>query len=276
MEVTVEDVRWDGVPVDPNVELSALMRRSKREGAPGSLPVTAAAGVSAPRFLGVVRAIAAGGYHHLRLGVGADSVQVDLAPSRATVASEVGLWLQAGQWRAMLQDGAGCRFARFAISDAASRLVELGSNEGAGHVELIAADGLAVDVVRALAQFDHGAGVHLGILTPAETDFPSACPERRPPGTLSVESFVKVLKRHLSEAELCFFARADPDVKGKVVVNFTIDEAGKVGESGVVSLRTTLLDPSVNACVLSVVREMTFPAPTGGRVEATHLFDYSK
>jgi serine/threonine-protein kinase len=52
-----------------------------------------------------------------------------------------------------------------------------------------------------------------------------------------------------------------PTLQGTVMVQFTIGPSGTV-----VSAQATGLDPAVSTCVANVVKQMTFPKPTGGGV----------
>lgn len=83
----------------------------------------------------------------------------------------------------------------------------------------------------------------------------------------------RIVRAHINEVRHCYNQglAKDPDLGGKVTVQFTIVASGKVGESKVDS--TTLSDQSVSECVAKAVKRWKFPKPQGGvDVSVTYPF----
>jgi outer membrane biosynthesis protein TonB len=66
-----------------------------------------------------------------------------------------------------------------------------------------------------------------------------------------------------------------PNLAGKLTVQFTIDASGKVTVAEVNQARTTLRDPKVQACTLAAVQSLTFPASSRGfESSVNYPFDF--
>ena len=92
----------------------------------------------------------------------------------------------------------------------------------------------------------------------------STGPEVR--GSLDPEVIRRVVRRHTSETRHCYeqALRSRPDLEGRVEAQFIIDPRGAVTAA---SLRSsTIAHSEVEACVLNVVRRMTFPATPHGNI----------
>lgn len=92
-------------------------------------------------------------------------------------------------------------------------------------------------------------------------------------GGLEKEEIGRVIRRYLNQVRYCYDRELtrNPNLAGKVVVNFTIAGTGKVVGSDVVE--TSLEDAVVQECILKVMNRMQFPAPRGGGiVVVTHPF----
>ena len=77
------------------------------------------------------------------------------------------------------------------------------------------------------------------------------------------------IQRHRERIRFCYqrVLQRMPDVRGRLVVRFTIKEgdgAGRVTQAEV--KESTLRHPQLERCVLDIFREMVFPMPAGGGV----------
>lgn len=83
-------------------------------------------------------------------------------------------------------------------------------------------------------------------------------------GGLDKETIARVIKRHWNEIKYCYEKELskDPNLYGKVTVNFIIDGTGTVSEASI--QQTTMNNENVEACMLSHVRRWRFPEPKGG------------
>ena len=93
-------------------------------------------------------------------------------------------------------------------------------------------------------------------------------------GSLDKSIIDAIIRRHLSEIRYCYEAEIQrfPDLKGKVVIGFTIAGTGQVSESHVVS--TTIGNSSVDNCVKTVIRRLVFPAPQGGGIVVVKAYPF--
>jgi len=85
-------------------------------------------------------------------------------------------------------------------------------------------------------------------------------------GSLSREEIERVIKRHENEILFCYKTELnkDPNLYGKVAVNFTIDGSGSISDAQVA--QTTMNNNNVESCMLSRIRRWKFPEPKGGGV----------
>ena len=83
----------------------------------------------------------------------------------------------------------------------------------------------------------------------------------------------RIVRAHINEVRHCYNQglAKDPDLGGKVAVQFTIVASGKVGESKLES--TTLSDQGVGECVAKAVKRWKFPKPQGG-VDVTVTYPF--
>lgn len=83
-------------------------------------------------------------------------------------------------------------------------------------------------------------------------------------GALSREEIERVIKRHENEILFCYKTELnkDPNLYGKVAVNFTIDGSGAIADAQVA--QTTMNNNNVEQCMLSRIRRWRFPEPKGG------------
>ncbi|MEW5855546.1 MAG: TonB family protein [Myxococcota bacterium] len=85
-------------------------------------------------------------------------------------------------------------------------------------------------------------------------------------GGLSKEEIGRVIRRYLSQIKYCYEKELtrNPNLAGKIVVSFTIGGTGKVTEADVAE--TSLNDPTVEDCVLKIIKRIQFPQPKGGGI----------
>ena len=76
------------------------------------------------------------------------------------------------------------------------------------------------------------------------------------------------LRAHINEVRLCYNQGLvrDPELSGKVSIQFTIGASGSVASATVAD--STLSDENVANCIAKAVKRWTFPKPTGGGVVA--------
>ncbi len=95
-------------------------------------------------------------------------------------------------------------------------------------------------------------------------------------GALDREIIRRIVRQHLNEIRYCYNRglTRNPNLAGKVTVNFVIDGEGKVVNSNV--LATTLSDPQVGTCVAKRALRWKFPDPRGGgTVRVTYPFVFA-
>jgi len=92
-------------------------------------------------------------------------------------------------------------------------------------------------------------------------------------GSLDKDIIRRIVRAHINEVRHCFnqgLAR-DPNLSGRVAIEFVIDPTGKVTNSVVAT--STLKDASVARCIAKAVKRWKFPKPKGGGlVKVTYPF----
>lgn len=80
------------------------------------------------------------------------------------------------------------------------------------------------------------------------------------------------IKNHLGEVRRCYNdgLKKTPDAKGKVVVDFEIDDHGRVIKSGVNESSTTLRDREIQSCITGKVVTWKFPPADKGKTVAVN------
>jgi len=119
-----------------------------------------------------------------------------------------------------------------------------------------------------------GALLAIGLTVAACADVPNDLPGEAPAieGALEAPAIDDTIRPHMPSIVACYQrALADqPELAGKVVVGFVIDESGAVRDAGVD--KSTLDAPSVRDCLVDVVETVTFPPPSGGNVRVAYPF----
>ncbi|HLK88498.1 MAG TPA: AgmX/PglI C-terminal domain-containing protein, partial [Polyangia bacterium] len=91
-------------------------------------------------------------------------------------------------------------------------------------------------------------------------------------GELDPAMVAKEVRTRLGAIKACYerALKRNPNLSGKVVIHWTITQAGTV--SGVDVEQDTLGDAEVASCIKSLVARWRFPAPSGGSVEVSFPF----
>jgi TonB family protein len=92
-------------------------------------------------------------------------------------------------------------------------------------------------------------------------------------GALDKDIIRRIVRAHINEVRYCYNQGLvrDPNLKGRVEVQFTIGPTGKVPVS--VVQQSSIKDTNVANCVAKAVRRWTFPKPQGGgNVVVTYPF----
>ena len=106
-----------------------------------------------------------------------------------------------------------------------------------------------------------------------DSQFNPSGPDKARAGTgkLTSDAIKNAIHPHLGEVKFCFTREHRyPELTGRVIVKFTIGEAGAVTASEMES--STVDDAKVEQCVVSAVRRWSFPAPRGGSVTVSYPF----
>lgn len=91
-------------------------------------------------------------------------------------------------------------------------------------------------------------------------------------GNLDKTAISGVVQRRLGAIKSCYERelKANPTLSGKVVVQFTIQESGRVGDVKITSDSTN--EPRVGQCIVNQISHFRFPSPEGGSVTASYPF----
>lgn len=93
-------------------------------------------------------------------------------------------------------------------------------------------------------------------------------------GPLDRDLIRRIVRAHISEVRHCYNQGlvTDPELSGRVAVQFTIGSAGKVLESVVASSTLDEDDDAVASCTASAVKRWKFPKSKGEAVVVTYPF----
>ena len=91
-------------------------------------------------------------------------------------------------------------------------------------------------------------------------------------GELDPNMVAKEVRSRLGAIKACYerALKRNPNLSGKVVIHWTITQAGTV--SGVDVETDTLGDAEVASCIKSLIARWRFPAPAGGSVDVSFPF----
>lgn len=92
-------------------------------------------------------------------------------------------------------------------------------------------------------------------------------------GSLDRDIIRRIVRAHLNEVRSCYNAglTRNPNLQGRVAINFVISASGSVGSS--VVQESTLRDASVATCIARAVKRWSFPRPSSGNVIVTYPFN---
>ena len=85
-------------------------------------------------------------------------------------------------------------------------------------------------------------------------------------GSLDTDIIRRIVRAHINEVRYCYNQglSANPNLKGRVAIEFVIDAKGKVTTATV--KETTMSDAAVGQCIAKQMVKWTFPKPEGGGV----------
>ena len=91
-------------------------------------------------------------------------------------------------------------------------------------------------------------------------------------GSLDKEIIRRIIRRHLNEVRFCYEKALmhQPDLQGRIVIQFTISGTGQVVASVVQS--STMNSPSVEQCIAQAVQGWEFPKDTSGATVISYPF----
>ncbi|MEL6544217.1 MAG: AgmX/PglI C-terminal domain-containing protein, partial [Myxococcota bacterium] len=94
-------------------------------------------------------------------------------------------------------------------------------------------------------------------------------------GSLDSAAIAKVVRRRIRSLQDCYEKelKRDPSLAGKIEVEFTIGEDGRIEEAGVSN--NTMGSDAVGSCIVSRVRRWRFPTPDGGSVTVNYPFIFT-
>ena len=94
-------------------------------------------------------------------------------------------------------------------------------------------------------------------------------------GKMDRSDIARVVKLRIRAVKSCYERelKKDPTLRGKVVVQFTIGEVGRVTNSKIAS--STMSNAAVGSCILGRIRSWRFPKPEGGSVTVSYPFVFT-
>jgi hypothetical protein len=92
-----------------------------------------------------------------------------------------------------------------------------------------------------------------------------------------IDDINAIVKAHRDEARACYDkALADhPGIEGDLVITWTVDPKGKVTQTALDTSRSTIVEPTVVACVSGIIQKIQFaPSPGGFETKASYPFNF--
>lgn len=109
---------------------------------------------------------------------------------------------------------------------------------------------------------------------PSDPFGPPSVRQARPrvEGPLPRDIVRRIVRAHINEVRYCYLRglNKNPELRGRVTVEFTIDINGKVRRSQIQT--STVADADVTQCTATATRRWTFPRPGGAAVTVTQDF----
>jgi hypothetical protein len=93
-----------------------------------------------------------------------------------------------------------------------------------------------------------------------------------------MEDISALVKERRPEARACYETghQRDPSLKGRLIMNFEIDETGQVVDASQSAQDDQIADEEVVACVADVIKRITFaPSKRGKSTRAFHRYEFS-
>lgn len=93
-----------------------------------------------------------------------------------------------------------------------------------------------------------------------------------------LEDIRAVVAEHRAEARACYDAglKRQPDMQGRLIINFEIDPTGAVTDASQGMQDEQISDPEVVACVSEVIKSIKFAASAQNKTtRAYHRFEFS-
>lgn len=118
-------------------------------------------------------------------------------------------------------------------------------------------------------------GLQVSTSTRAAAGVPKETSAEPPRGSLSKEEIGGVFRAALHRFKWCYevVLERDPNAEGSVVTHFTIDAAGRVARSAVL---TNTVDVAMTECMIERLKRLEFPKPRrGGIVVVTYPFAFA-
>ena len=97
-------------------------------------------------------------------------------------------------------------------------------------------------------------------------------------GSIDKDIIRRIVRSHINEVRHCYAQglKTDPNLAGRVSIEFTIAATGRVTEAEISSSTLPESAKDVNACVATAVKRWKFPKPAGGGVvTVTYPFVFS-
>jgi outer membrane biosynthesis protein TonB len=94
-------------------------------------------------------------------------------------------------------------------------------------------------------------------------------------GDIDAGEVTKRIRRRSSAVKACYerALRANPKLKGKLAIRFTITNSGRVGAN--VKVRTNQTNSAVSSCIISKLKNWRFPQPKKGTVSFNYTWVFS-
>ena len=95
--------------------------------------------------------------------------------------------------------------------------------------------------------------------------------------TIDREDVRQVIRKNTSSIKTCYSNRlkTNPDIEGKVVVEWDISQDGSVSKAGIKS--STLKDEVVENCIVDKIKSLKYPVPPNGNTaNISYPFSFSK
>lgn len=93
--------------------------------------------------------------------------------------------------------------------------------------------------------------------------------------TVDKEAYRRKIRDNLKDIKTCYeeVLKSDKNAKGKMVIDFSVDDSGKVAAAEANADKTTLNNDSLKECLINKISKLDFPAaPKGMMAEISYPF----